>query len=167
MEKLGIQVPLLLTQIVNFTLMVVILTKLLYKPILKGLKERRKAIEAGLKAAEKARTEEEKLAQKRQELLKETQAEARVILENAKKEGKRLKEELLAEGKEELVKTKVKMEKELQSKFEDPSAQVVAQTVDIVLAIVKMLIPEVIDTPKQHEIIKKQLKELEKRYGKH
>ena len=48
MEKLGIEPILLLTQVINFTILVVVLTKFLYKPILKMLDERKKKIEEGL-----------------------------------------------------------------------------------------------------------------------
>ena len=48
MENIGIEPYQLLTQVINFALMIFILTKLLYKPILKGLEERKKKIEEGL-----------------------------------------------------------------------------------------------------------------------
>ena len=64
MEKLGIQLPMLLTQIVNFTIMLLLLTKFLYKPILKALKERKEKISQGLIYAEKMQAEEEKMLKK-------------------------------------------------------------------------------------------------------
>src|SRR3989338_9157846 len=49
MDKIGVEPVALLTQIINFLLMVLILSKILYKPILKMLDERKKKIEEGLK----------------------------------------------------------------------------------------------------------------------
>ena len=53
MEKLGIELTQILTQIFNFTLMVFLLTKLLYKPVIKKLEERKAKIAEGLAYTEK------------------------------------------------------------------------------------------------------------------
>lgn len=161
MDKLGIEVQYLLTQIVNFTIMVVILTKLLYKPILKALEERKKKIEEGLKAAESQKLEAEKWQKRHEELVAEAREEARVIIENAKKEGKKAKEEILDEGKKEVAALKVRMEKDLEAKFSEMSVKVAAKTVDIAATMVKKLIPHLLDDKAQHNLIERELKKLE------
>jgi F-type H+-transporting ATPase subunit b len=166
MEALGVELQLLLTQIVNFTILLVVLTKLLYKPILKALKERRKKIEEGLAYAERAKLEEEKLTRKRDELLKETREEARVIVENAKKEGKTLKEDLVAEGRSEVEKLREKMEKELASKYEKLESQLAGKTVDIAAAMVSRLLPELVTGETQHKLIERELKKLDKDHAR-
>ncbi|MBI2593944.1 F0F1 ATP synthase subunit B, partial [Candidatus Daviesbacteria bacterium] len=68
MEKIlsdfGVQPVLLLAQIVNFLVLLWILNKLLYKPVLKVLEERKAKIEKGLKNAEEI---EKRLAQTAEE----------------------------------------------------------------------------------------------------
>ncbi|MEK7165189.1 MAG: ATP synthase F0 subunit B, partial [Patescibacteria group bacterium] len=86
MEKLGIDIWLLFTQVVNFTIMVVVLNKFLYQPILRMLKERQQKIEAGLANAQKSLIEEEKQVKKRAEVLADAREEARAIIETAKKD---------------------------------------------------------------------------------
>jgi|SRR3989344_1993538 len=162
MDKLGIDVKLLLTQIVNFTIMLVILTKLLYKPILTALKDRKKKIAEGLAFAEKAKLEEEKMQKRQEEMLKDTRDEARVILENAKKEGKKLKDELLMEGKKEAEVQKKRMEQELEAKFERMQNDLLGKTVDIAAEMVKRLIPSLLNEESQHKLIISQLQKLEK-----
>ena len=112
MDKLGIELPLLLAQIVNFTIMVVILSKLMYKPLLKVLNERKKKIEEGLKFAEKAQIEEEKLEEKKKQIISEAREEVKTIFEDARKQGKRLKDDMLKTGKEELLTVKDKLQKD-------------------------------------------------------
>lgn len=166
MEKLGVELPLLITQIVNFTIMVVVLTKILYKPILKGLAARRKKIEEGLKLTEKMQLEEERLAKKQEEMLSDTREEARLILENAKKDGKKLKDELVAEGKQEVVEIKVKMERELRVKYEELSNQVVAHTIEIAAGLTRRVLPKILNEEAQHKLIEKELTRLEGKHGK-
>lgn len=166
MEKLGIEPQLLLTQIVNFAIMVFLLTKFLYKPILKALEERKKKIETSLKLVEKQELEAEKWEKRHQELLVEAREEARVIIENAKKEGKKLKEEILAEGKTEITEQKKRMEKDLQNRFEEMSTKVASKTIDVAAEMVRRLIPELLDDKAQHALIERELKKLEKAHGK-
>src|SRR3989344_1278848 len=96
MEKLGIEPSLLLAQLINFSIIVVVLTRFLYKPILGMLAKRKKEIEEGLAITERMRAEEEKLGLRKEKLLAEARKEARVILEDAKKQGKDMGSEIVA-----------------------------------------------------------------------
>ncbi len=166
MEKLGIQGPLLLTQIINFSILLLILSKFLYKPILKNLKDRKQKIEDGLAWSEKAKQAEEKLEKKKQEILKDTRDEAKVILENARKDASRLKEEIITQGKAEVAALKVKLEKELQAEQQKLADELTAHTVDIASEMVKQVLPDVLSKENQHQIIKAQLKKIQARHEK-
>ncbi len=166
MEKLGIELPLLITQIVNFAIMVFILTKLLYKPILKSLQDRRKKIEEGLALTAKMQLEEEKLAKKREEVLRAARAQAQAILENARKEGIVLKDELITLGKKEAAHAAAKMEAELAAKYAKLEKELTGKTVDIASEMVKRLLPEIIDSSAQHKFIQKELTKLERSHGR-
>ena len=76
MEALGIDIKLLIVQIVNFGILFFVLKKFLYKPILKLLDERKKEVERQKELL--ARTEEEfkKGEEKREKILKETKDRA-------------------------------------------------------------------------------------------
>jgi len=52
--QLGINWKLLLAQGINFGLLLVVLAKFVYRPLLKLMKEQREKIEFGLKGAEEA-----------------------------------------------------------------------------------------------------------------
>lgn len=166
MEKLGIELPLLLTQIVNFTIMVIVLSKLLYRPILKALADRRKKIEEGLAFAQKARDEEEKLEAHKQKILKLAREEAGKILENAKKEGRQVKEDFLTDGKKEVSCLKTKLEKEMKSRQEEMASDVMSHTVDIAAGMVARLLPDILTDKDQHMVIVKQLNQIAKRHEK-
>lgn len=58
--QLGINLPMLLAQAVNFGVLLAVLTIFVYRPLLKAMEERRKKIELGVKGGELA---QEKLAQ--------------------------------------------------------------------------------------------------------
>ena len=162
MDKLGVELPLLLTQIVNFSIMFLILTKFLYRPILKALKDRKEKIEEGLRASQKAQEEAEKMHKKKEELVTEAREEARSIIEEAKKAGKQLKDELVKEGKEDLLHLKLKQEKELEQQKKTLEVEVGQHTVEIAGEMVRRLLGQVLSEKDQRQLIEVELKRLKK-----
>ena len=95
MEKLGIDLKLILVQIVNFGLLLFILKKVLYKPVLESIKKRREELEANEK--EKGVIEKAKLElvlKEKEEILKNAKREAeagkRKIIDKANRESKEI-----------------------------------------------------------------------------
>jgi F-type H+-transporting ATPase subunit b len=102
-EKLGIDLKMLIAQIFNFFILLFVLYKLVYKPILGLLDKRSKMIE---KSVEDAKKIEEKLANVEEDTKKrinEVESKATIILENAKKEADRQKEEMKSQTQEEIT----------------------------------------------------------------
>ena len=137
MEKLGIEPSLLITQIVNFTIMIFILGK-----------------------------ELETIDKRHETVLNQARKEAKAILEDAKKDGRKLKEEMLTEGKNEVSHLKQKLEKEMKNREEEIQAEMTSHTVEIAAEMVKRLIPEVLKDESQHQLILKQLERIEKTHEK-
>lgn len=76
MEGLGLDIKLLIAQIVNFGLLFFILKKLLYKPIIKMLDDRKKTIEESLLNSKKIEEELNKLEERKSEVIGRVQKEA-------------------------------------------------------------------------------------------
>ncbi len=128
MEALGIDLKLLLAQIVNFTILFVVLSKFLYKPITKMLDDREekickglndsneasKSLECAKEAADKVRDKAYKAAdklitnakkeagEKAAAIVKKANEQADKILKNANGEASLAKERALKEAKKEL-----------------------------------------------------------------
>lgn len=164
MEKLGVEPFQLLIQIFNFVVMFLVLSKLLYKPILKVLDQRRKKIEEGLQYAEKMKEEMEKNDRKREEIISESKNQARKIIEEGKKSGRLVEteiiekahkeaEEIIAKGRSELALERIEMEKQLRGK-----------TISIATNMVESILRQILDKNYQKEVINKKIKELEKIY---
>lgn len=161
MEQLGIEPNLLLAQIVNFLIIMFVLSKLLYKPILGMLEKRKKEIAAGLALTEKMRGEEEKMRQSKEKVLEEARKEARAIVEEAKKDAQKQEKEIVedahkqasaivAKGKADVGELKEHMEKDLRT-----------AAVHIAVAMTKQLVSSVLTPTDQHKLIERHLKKLE------
>lgn len=160
MDKLGIEPVQLLTQIFNFVVMVILMSKFLYKPILKALEDRRKKIQAGLEYAEKMQVELEKTGKKRQEVIDAAKEEARKIIEESKKTGKLLEAEIVEKAHNEAAVILDKGRKELEMERVDMEKQLTSQTVDIAQTWVETVLGKVLSVKNQQQIINKKLQEL-------
>ena len=107
LSKLGIDWKLLIAQIINFLVLLFVLYKFAYGPIVAMLEKRQRKIEQGLADAEAARKNLEKSGEKQKEILKKARAEAKVIVEKAHKQAEKSKVEIAAEAKEQAEKIQI------------------------------------------------------------
>ncbi len=97
MELVTPNVGLLFWMLVSFTLLLIVLKKYAWKPILNSLKEREDSISEALSTAEKARAEMEKLKANNEAIIREARLEKEKIL----KEAREIKTQILEKAKEE------------------------------------------------------------------
>jgi F-type H+-transporting ATPase subunit b len=130
LKDFGIQPLLLGAQIVNFFVLLFILNKLLYKPVLKMLQKRRETITQSLKNAEEIEQKLLKTEEDREKKLEEAGKDARKILEEATvTAGEIIKEahakagtdieEMLKKGQESIKFEQEKMHQEMREELAD------------------------------------------------
>jgi F-type H+-transporting ATPase subunit b len=90
LSDFGVNPILLAAQIVNFLVLLFILQKLLYKPILKVLDERKRRVEESLANAEKIQKELEETEVKRQQIMDEAIEESKKIIAEATAAGNQI-----------------------------------------------------------------------------
>lgn len=116
LDSLGIDFKILLAQIINFLLLLLILRKFLYGPIVGMLDKRKKSIEEGLKNAEDARMAIEKAQEDYEQKISAAVKEADKILTEAKKQAKSEAEQIVSAANknstEMIEKTKKQIETE-------------------------------------------------------
>ena len=89
----------MLAQIVNFTILLLLLRLFLYKPVLKILEERKKKISKSLKDAEEIEKRLAETQMEQEELLGKARTESNQLIAEAKLEAKELSEKTLAEAR--------------------------------------------------------------------
>src|SRR4030067_963748 len=93
LKSLGINLPSLLAQLINFTILLVVLYLLAYKPLLKIRDERRRRIQEGLEASEQAK---ERLARAEEEVatqMERSRQEGQALIGQAQQVSARIQEE--------------------------------------------------------------------------
>ena len=81
---MGINLPGLITQLISFAILVFLLTRFLYKPVVKLLDERAEKIKKGLSDAESASKGAEEAASKIEEELSQARLEGKKLIEAAR-----------------------------------------------------------------------------------
>ncbi len=161
MEQLGIEPKLLLAQIINFSIIIFVLTKLLYKPILSMLEKRKKEIEQGLALTQKMRDDEEKFSERKEKLLNETRREAHQMIEEAKKHAKEAEKEIIAQAHQEAAEIITKGKEEVERLHEAAGKNVQGEAIELAVAMTKRLVRSVLSPADQHKLIQKHLKQLD------
>jgi F-type H+-transporting ATPase subunit b len=102
MELVKPAIGLIFWMVVTFGLLLFILGKYAWKPILGMLNEREKTIGDSLAEAQKARAEMAQLTAKNEELLNQAKEERNKILHEAKEAADKLKNEMLAKAQQDV-----------------------------------------------------------------
>lgn len=99
--KLGLDWKLLLAQMINFLILVWVLRRFAYRPIVKLLDERRRKIERGLEDAKQSAIERTVLAQDRERTLHEAQVAAAEVGQQAQRDAEAFRTRARDEAKAE------------------------------------------------------------------
>lgn len=98
-NTLGVDWKLLVSQAVNFALVLIVLRLFVYKPVLKILKDRRQKIEEGLAKATEADKRMREIAELKKEKMREAEQEALAMLRTTEERAKTMETELLEQAR--------------------------------------------------------------------
>ncbi len=101
MEKLGLNTTWLLAQIVNFGLLLFVLWRFAYKPVLKMLDDRKQKIQASLDYAEQVKRDAANQQKEFEKKLDETRREIQAASAAASQAGEKEREVILAQARDE------------------------------------------------------------------
>jgi F-type H+-transporting ATPase subunit b len=151
--KLGINPAFLISQIVNFAILFIVLSLVVWKPFVKMMDERRQRIQKGIEDAEAARQERARAEQEYEKRLAEAKREADRIVAEAAQKGEGAREEILAEARARAEKVvseaRETVERERQRMLADLRGQIAALSI----AAANKLIGEALDEQRQRRLI--------------
>ena len=161
MELLIPDTGLLIFQVVAFTILLIVLRKFAWKPILDGLNEREQTIESALLAAEQAKNDMQTLQADNQSLLAEARTERDHLLKEALAVANSIKEEAREEtskiASKMIEEAKAAIETEKKAALADVKNQVAMLSLEITE---KLLRKELADQKGQRDLIDRYVKDL-------
>ena len=159
MEKLGIDPILILVQFINFGLLLFILKKFLYAPVLKIIKDRQEKTAAVEKEKEALEKEREELELRKDKLLAASYADKRKLIDEARKEAEEQRIRIIDKASKEAKEILSKATKQSKRENEDVKRKIENESVELALAMVKKIMGK-LDKRSQEKSIHLALKEL-------
>lgn len=128
--QFGINGQIFTAQLINFLIVLIVLWKFVYKPIIKMLDERTEKIEKSMKHADEIEKRVALIEKEKEEIVTQAQKQAQEIIEKAHAQGqarqdeiisaaKREVERVISKGKDQLANEKTAMMKELKKEIVD------------------------------------------------
>jgi F-type H+-transporting ATPase subunit b len=162
LNDFGIEPILLLAQLVNFIILLFILKRFLYKPILKVLEERKKRVEASIKQAEEIQKKFDSSAKKSEELVNKGRDEASRIIDEAKEEAKILSAQIQVETREGVQNTIRKTQDSLELEKQKMVAEARKQVVDMVVSVTEKVVSKTLTGADRERLVQESVRELKK-----
>jgi F-type H+-transporting ATPase subunit b len=162
MDLLLPEFGLVIYQSIAFLLLMFLLAKFAWKPVLASIKEREQNIDEALNKAELAKQEMARLTAQNEELMKEARAERDLIL----KEAKTLKDSIVNEAKTQahnegaklIEKAKIEIENQKKAALAELKNQVSTLSLDIAERVLRNQLQ---DKAKQEDLVANLLKDVE------
>jgi F-type H+-transporting ATPase subunit b len=162
MDLLIPEVGLVVFQTIAFLLLLFVLSKFAWKPVLAAIKERENSIDDALNKAELAKQEMARLTSQNEELMKQARAERDEIL----KEAKKLKDNIVNEAKTQaqtegaklIEKARIEIENQKKAAVAELKGQVSALSLDIAERVLRSQLD---DKAKQQDLVANLLKDVE------
>ena len=157
---LEINSGLILWTILTFVIVLIILRKAAWKPLLGALAAREESIRASLREAEDARAQAARLLEENKRQLAQAEQQSRRIIMEGRDMGDRLKGEILEKAN---ATTRVMIEQakeEIRREKDAALTQLRSEATDLVIAAAGKILDANLDTPKQRQLADAAIREI-------
>jgi F-type H+-transporting ATPase subunit b len=156
----GINPILLLAQIVNFLILLFILNRILFKPLLKVLDERKQKIAQSLKEAEQISAELAQAEKKSREIISSANLKAEELVSTAKEAASQIRLEAQNQAKEEAEKILKKSKETVELEREKMRSSLRRELMEVVVLATEKILGKSLSKEEKEVITKNSLKEL-------
>lgn len=159
---LTIEPGMLIWTFVVFFLLLWVLKKFAWKPLLSALEGREQSIRADLERAENARVEAERLLAEHKKMLDRADAESRAIIEEARKTAEALKHDIVEKASEQARQMTNQAKAEIQREKETALSQLRNEVADLAIQAASKILRESLDDEKHRKLVSTFISELPK-----
>jgi F-type H+-transporting ATPase subunit b len=145
----------------NAAILAFLLSKLLYKPVLKILTERRERIQGEVEFAEQSKAEALQLKAEYEQKMKDITTEKNEILEAARKLASEKSKEQVTEAKNEADALRTRAQKEIELEQERAKGEMKQEIIDISSLMVSKFLKRTIDADAHEQLFNETMAELE------
>ncbi|OLS41203.1 F0F1 ATP synthase subunit B [Bacillus sp. MRMR6] len=146
-------------QLVMFIVLMVLLKKFAWGPLMGIMKQREEHVSNEITAAENSRQEAKKLLEEQRSLLKEARTEAQTLIEGARKQGDVQRDEIIALARSEAERIKESAKLEIDQQKEKAVAAIREQVASLSVLIASKVIEKELSAADQEKLINEYIHE--------
>lgn len=161
MEGLGIDLKILIGQIITFLVLLAILKKFAYKPFLSIMDQRQKKIEEGVKKSEEAETSLQKIRALGEEIKEKGEKKAKEVIAAAEVKAQGKAKTILAQAETEKQKVIENAKTAMAKEQENARQNRQKETLDIAMLVSEKFLKEKITKEQDRKMLEKLAAELE------
>lgn len=150
-SQLGIEGGLLVSQIVNFLILMVILRVTLYQPILNMLEQRRQRVAQSMKEAERVSAAAREAEHDKGKVLDEARREAQEIRAQATRDVEKIAQEIRSRAEQEATEIRRKAQTDAQAQAESALADANKQIADLAILATQQILGRELANRGDHE----------------
>lgn len=147
--------------ILTFLVLVALLAKFAWRPLLEALESRQQGIRKALDDAQTAKQELERLEQESAQIVRKARADAEAVLTQSRADGERLREEIRQKAKSEAEGILRNAERQIQLETARALQQIRAEAVDLSVSIASKILQRNISKEDNDRLIADALKQVE------
>ncbi|MGI8999732.1 MAG: F0F1 ATP synthase subunit B [Candidatus Limnocylindria bacterium] len=151
----------LIFQVLNFGLLLYLLNRFMFKPLLARMDERSTKIEKGLEDAEAAARDRELARAEREAAVAEARKEANEMIARANKIAEDTRNEILTSARTEAEKVSTRAREEIVAEKDKAMAEIRGQVAELALAAAGKLVRREMDDPTQRRLVEEFLAEVQ------
>ena len=158
-DAFGVDLPKLAFQVINFLLLLYLLNRFLFKPVLARIDERSQKIGKGLEDAEVAARDRELARAEREAAVSEARKEAATVIANANKIATETRDEILAKAREDAERVTERAREEINAEKDKAMAELRAHVADLALDAAAKLVRSDMNATTQRRLVEEFLAE--------
>jgi F-type H+-transporting ATPase subunit b len=159
MDALGINLPGLITQIVSFVILLFILSKILYKPLVGMLDQRAEKIKLSLEAAEKAKEDAARSEEAIGQQISEARIEGQNLITQARETAERFREEEMEKAKQDIEAERGRAEANIQRERDAAIEELRREFAGLAISAAEKIVRNSLDETDHRELINSVLEE--------
>ncbi|MEK7173085.1 MAG: F0F1 ATP synthase subunit B [Patescibacteria group bacterium] len=159
-QKLGIDWRLLLAQAINFLVLLLILSKFLFKPVIKMLDERSSKVKDSLKQAEDIKRQVELINKENEKKILASKTQAETIIRNAQAEAEKERQQIIAKSRAESSQIIVAAKKQLAQEKQQIITEAKTEIGSLVVSATEKILQEKLDPQKDWTLIEQVIKKV-------
>ena len=148
--------------IISFLVLLIILAKYAWNPILKMLGDREGQIRTALEQAERARTEAAEMIKQNEKNLARAEEEYQKMIREGKSLAEKLKDEIVSKAKQQAQQELKQASEEIKRNVDAAKLQLRAEVADLAIKATEKILEETLDETRQKKIIDSAMNQLPK-----